>query len=99
MKREFLDVVATGFFLIAGAFSCAMFEISCTPLQAKNAENTALNAVLMACVIENSLLAEKDLQLACGYADELAPIVRQLISAQKAAMKAGGGYCIDAGKE
>lgn len=73
-------------------------------LLGKTVAKTAIDVALATCVAENPGADEKELQAACQFADDVLPIVRQLLAAQKKGAAKGaardGGACasgVDAG--
>lgn len=101
MKNFILYVVA-----ICTAYGIA----SCSAANNKVFANTAIDATLAACVLENAMLDIPELQTACKFADDLLPVVKQLIAARKtgnakeAAARAGAPKdapkaIVDAGKD
>ena len=63
-------------------FALAVFTYgACTPRQAAR---TAIDLALAACIAEHAEIQdEKELKAICQWADELAPIVKDLLAARK----------------
>jgi hypothetical protein len=79
MKRG--DVVYVSILLVTFATSCALFT-------AKNAR-TALDALQLACVFQSLVTDEKALADACGVADDMLPVLRNLVAQREGARRAG----------
>ena len=71
---------------------CALFLVysACTPRMTKDIAHAAIDLALAACVAENPGKEEPELRSICHYADDLAPVVHELIGAQKKGMSKAG---------
>ncbi len=79
----------------AGAAGCALFT-------GKNIRS-ALDAVQIACIFESQITDEKQLADACAIAQDLIPILRNLVGQREAAKRSGVSWhrdpVSDAGRE
>jgi hypothetical protein len=66
----------------------------CTPRMGKDIAHAVIDLALAACVAENPGRSEPELKGICHYADELAPVVHDLIGAQqRGSAKAAAAVC------
>jgi hypothetical protein len=67
-------------------------NIACTPRMGRDIAHAVIDLALAACVAENPDKSEPELKAICHYADDLAPVVHELIGAQKKGV-AKAGVC------
>lgn len=90
-------------FLVFG-FVLAMAVPTAACLDAKSATTAVIDAALAACVAANADLGDSDLQKACKFADDLWPVIRQVLfgvkqgSAKLASKGLASPPALDAGK-
>lgn len=73
--------------------------VACTPAARRDVAHAVIDVALATCVAEHPGNDEPTLRDICRYAEDLAPVVRELLAAQKrGAMKSASASCADGGK-
>lgn len=74
--------------------------VACTPAARRDVAHAVIDIALATCVAEHPGNDEPTLRDICRYAEDLAPVVRELLAAQKrGALKSGAAAaCSDGGK-
>jgi hypothetical protein len=97
MKNLVRTVCATALLLVA---ALGVGE-ACSPAVGKQIAKSVIDVGLALCIAAHPDMDSATLKGICHYADELAPTVEELLSAQQKAAKAGGcgkaGATLDAG--
>jgi hypothetical protein len=61
----------------------------------KNLAKTVVDISLALCLAANALKSDAQIQEICGYANDVAPVVKQLVGVHRAQLAKATGVCID----
>lgn len=82
MEKMLRTLWALTLLVLIGVLSAIVVE-ACSPAADRQAARTVVDVALAACVLEHPDMTEQELYAICHWAEEIAPIVKELIASQR----------------